>query len=227
MKDGEMARTFRKEIRRPDALQTYGRRALLWVVENRRVFYVGLACVILAAALFTGYRMWDERARAKASLAYGLARTASPDGKGEAVEAALQKVAADYPRSRPGLLARLRLAALLRERKEYQSARAQYDLVARSGASLASDKELAKRGLASVLMLEGACADAIALWKSILAKGSLFAPEDLYLAIAACQETLGKPDDAKNTYEELSRKHPESPFLSERIRSKLGASALK
>lgn len=222
-----MARTFRKEIRRPDALQTYGRRALLWVVENRRVFYIGLACAALAAAIFTGYRMWDERAREKASLAYGLARTASPNGGGEAVEAALQKVAADYPRSRPGLLARLRLAALLRERKEYQGARAQYELVEKSSASLESDKELARRGLASILMLEGACADAVALWQSILEKGSLFAPEDLYLSIAACQEMLGKPDDARKTYEELSRKHPESPFLSERIRSKLSANAAK
>ena len=218
-----MARTFRKEIRQPDALQTYGRKALLWFVENQKVFYAGLAGVALLAAVFVGYRAWSERARQKASLAYGLAVTASPDGKGEAVEAALQKAASDYPRSRPGILARLRLAALLRERNEHQGARTQYEIVSRSGASLETDKELARRGLASVLMMQGACADAITLWRSILAKGSLFTSEDLYLSIAACQEKLGKVEDARKTYEELSRKHPESPFLSERIRSKLSA----
>ena len=218
-----MTRTFRKEIRQPDALQTYGRKALFWFVENQKVFYADLAGVALLAAVFVGYRAWSEQARQKASLAYGLAVTASPDGKGEAVEAALQKAAADYPRSRPGILARLRLAALLRERNEHQGARTQYELVSRSGASLETDKELARRGLASVLMMQGACADAIALWRSILAKGSLFTPEDLYLSIAACQEKLGKVEDARKTYEELSRKHPESPFLSERIRSKLSA----
>ena len=218
-----MARTFRKEIRQPDALQTYGRKALFWFVENQKVFYAGLVGVALLAAVFVGYRAWSERARQKASLAYGLAVTASPDGKGEAVEAALQKAAADYPRSRPGILARLRLAALLRERNEHQGARTQYELVSRSGASLETDKELARRGLASVLMMQGACADAIALWRLILAKGSLFTSEDLYLSIAACQEKLGKVEDARKTYEELSRQHPESPFLSERIRSKLSA----
>ena len=218
-----MARTFRKEIRQPDALQTYGRKALFWFVENQKVFYAGLVGVALLAAVFVGYRAWSERARQKASLAYGLAVTTSPDGKGEAVEAALQKAAADYPRSRPGILARLRLAALLRERNEHQGARTQYELVSRSGASLETDKELARRGLASVLMMQGACADAIALWRSILAKGSLFTSEDLYLSIAACQEKLGKVEDARKTYEELSRQHPESPFLSERIRSKLSA----
>ncbi len=209
-----MARTFRKEIRQPDALQIYGRKTLSWFVAHHRVLYAGLAGVVVLAAVFVGYHMWDQRAREKASLAYGLAKIASPDGKGEAVEAALQKVAADYPRSRPGLLARLRLAALLRERKEYQGAQAQYELVAKSGTS-ESDKELAKRGAASVLMLQGACDDAVSIWKSILEKGSLFAPDDLYLSIAACQEKLGKLEEARKTYEELSKKHPDSPFLNE------------
>ncbi len=223
-----MARTFRKEIRQPDALQTYGRKALVWFIENQKIFYAGLAAVVLVAAIFVGYRMWDERAREKASLAYGLAKIASPDGKGEAVEAALQQVSDNYPRSRPGLLARLHLAALLRERKEYQGARAQYELVAKSSISSETDKELAKRGVASVLMLQGACTEAIPLWESILGKGSLFTSEDLYVSIADCQEKLGRAEDARKTYEELSKKHPESPFLPEQIRSKLSnAKALK
>ena len=218
-----MARTFRKEIRQPDALQTHGRKAVLWFVENQKYFYVGLGVVILVAASFVGYRMWDARAREKAFLAYGLANIASLDGKsGEAAEIAFQKVADDYPRSRPGLLARLRLAALLREREQYQGARAQYEFVVKSSVSSKTDKELAKRGIASVLMLEGACAEAIPTWKSILEKGSLFTSEDLYISIADCQEKLGRVEDARKTYEELSKKHPESPFLTERVRAKLG-----
>ena len=216
-----MARTFRKKIRQPDALQTYGRKMVLWFVENQKIFYVGLGAIIVVAAIFVGYRMWDERAREKASLAYGLAKIASPDGKGEAAEAAFQKVADDYPRSRPGLLARLHLAALLRDRKQYQGARAQYELVVKSGVSSETDKELAKRGIASVLMLEGACGGAIPVWESILKKGSLFTSEDLYISIANCQEKLGRVEDARKTYEELSKKHPESPFLTDQIRAKL------
>ena len=216
-----MARTFRKEIRQPDALQTYGRKMVLWFIENQKIFYVGLGAVIVVAAIFVGYRMWDERAREKASLAYGLAKFASPDGKGEAAEAAFQKVADDYPRSRPGLLARLHLAALLRDRKQIQGARAQYELVVKSGVSSETDKELAKRGIASVLMLEGACGEAIPVWESILKNGSLFTSEDLYISIANCQEKLGRVEDARKTYEELSKKHPESPFLTDQIRAKL------
>ena len=216
-----MARTFRKEIRQPDALQTYGRKMVLWFIENQKIFYVGLGAVIVVAAIFVGYRMWDERAREKASLAYGLAKFASPDGKGEAAEAAFQKVADDYPRSRPGLLARLHLAALLRDRKQIQGARAQYELVVKSGVSSETDKELAKRGIASVLMLEGVCGEAIPVWESILQKGSLFTSEDLYISIANCMEKLGRVEDARKTYEELSKKHPESPFLTDQIRAKL------
>ena len=216
-----MARTFRKEIRQPDALQTYGRKMVLWFIENQKIFYVGLGAVIVVAAIFVGYRMWDERAREKASLAYGLAKFASPDGKGEAAEAAFQKVADDYPHSRPGLLARLHLAALLRDRKQYQGARAQYELVVKSGVSSETDKELVKRGIASVLMLEGACGEAIPVWESILKNGSLFTSEDLYISIANCMEKLGRVEDARKTYEELSKKHPESPFLTDQIRAKL------
>ncbi len=214
-----MARTFRKEIRQPDALQTQGRKVVLWFAENQKILYMGLGAVILVAAVFVGYRMWDERAREKAALAYGLAKTASPGG--EAAEAAFQKVADEHPRSRPGLLARLHLAALLRERKQYQGARAQYELVEKSSISSETDKELAKRGIASVLMLEGACAEAVSVWESILKKGSFFTSEDLYISIADCQEKLGRTEDARKTYEELSKKHPESPFLSGHIRAKL------
>lgn len=216
-----MARTFRKEIRQPDALQTQGRKAVLWFVENQKYFYLGLSVLIVVAAIFVGYRMWDERAREKASLAYGLAKIASPGG--EAAEAAFQKVADDYPRSRPGLLARLQLADLLRERKQYQSARAQYELVRKSSISSETDKELANRGIASVFMLEGACAEAIPMWKSILEKGSHFTSEDLYISIADCQDKLGQKEDVRKTYEELSKKHPESPFLTEQIRTILGS----
>lgn len=216
-----MARTFRKEIRQPDALQTYGRKVVLWFITNQKFFYVGLGAVILVAAIFVGYRMWDERAREKASLAYGLAKIASPDGQGEAAEAAFQKVADDYPRSRPGLLARLHLAALLRHRKQYQGARAQYELVAKSSISSDTDKELAKRGIASAFMQEDACAEAIPIWDSILKKGSLLTSEDLYISIADCQQKLGQAEDARKTYEELSKKHPKSPFLTEQIRAKL------
>lgn len=215
-----MARTFRKDIRQPDALQTYGRKMVLWFVENQKIFYVGLGAVILVATIFAGYRIWDKREREKASSAYGMAKIASPGG--EAAEAAFQKVAEDYPRSRPGILARLQLAALLRERKQYQGARAHYEIVRTSSVSSETDKELAKRGIASVLMLEGACVEAISMWESILNQGSLFTSEDLYIYIANCQEKLGRTADARKTYEELSKKHPESPFLTVQIRAKLG-----
>ena len=217
-----MARTFRKEIRQPDALQTYGRKVVLWFVTNQKYFYVSLGAVLLVAAIFVGYRMWDERAREKASLAYGLAKIASLDAEnGETSETAFQKVVDDYPSSRPGLLARLQLAALLRERKQYEGARAQYELVANSSVSSETDQELAKRGIAFVWMLEGACSEAIPIWESILEKGSLFTAEDLYISIADCQEKLDRAADARKTYEALSKKHPGSPFLNERIRAKL------
>ena len=91
----------------------------------------------------------------------------------------------------------------------------------KSGVSSETDKELAKRGIASVLMLEGACGEAIPVWESILKKGSLLTSEDLYISIANCQEKLGRVEDARKTYEELSKKHPESPFLTDQISAKL------
>ncbi len=192
---------------------------ILWFVENQKAFYIGLGAVVLVAGIFVGYLMWDERAKQKASLAYGMAKIAAPGG--EAAEAAFQKVADNYPRSRQGLLARLQLAALLRERKQYQGARAQYELVAKSSISSETDKELSKRGIASILMLEGACGEAISTWQSILEQGSLFTSEDLYISIADCQEKLGRALDAEKTYEELTKRHPESPFLTPQIRAKL------
>jgi len=83
------------------------------------------------------------------------------------------------------------------------------------------------RGLAASLAAQEKCPEAVPLWQEILAKGTIFPPENLYLAIASCHEKDGKPAEALRTLEELSQKFPRSPFLDELVRDLMGRLAGK
>jgi len=222
-----MAHITRKEIKQPDTFQTYAARAFEWLQARAKGLMTGAAVVLALAALIVGYRFWTERVAREASLAFALAESAGKNGKGAEMEESLRKTALAFPKTRGGVLARLHLADLLRGRGAHQAAEAEYRILLASGAALPADRELAQRGLAASLAAQEKCPEAVPLWQEILAKGTIFPPENLYLSIASCHEKDGKPAEALRTLEELSQKFPRSPFLDELVRDLMGRLAGK
>ena len=212
-----MPPSIRKEIKQPDAFQTAGFQGMAWLqAHGNRILLAG-AAVLIASGGAWGYGYWAAKTQEKASIAYMLAE----DAKGpEAIEA-LRRTALQYPKTRSGVMARLELAEKLREGGQLPGAEQEYRILLGSDASVPMDKELAQRGLAAVLEAQGKCPEAIAVWREIIARGSLISQEDLYLAVAACQEKAGQPQEAAKTLEEFSQKSPRSPFLNEIHRERL------
>ncbi|MEK6711673.1 MAG: tetratricopeptide repeat protein [Nitrospinota bacterium] len=212
-----MARTIRQQIKQPDAFQILAGQGAGWIESHAKGLLIGGAALLLAVAGTWGYRYWAEKNEEKASIAYMLALEAEGPQEAEA----LRRTALAHPRTRGGVMARLDLARALREGGEHAGAEQEYQILLGSAAAQPLDRELAQRGLAATLELQGKCPDAITLWREIIGRGSLLGADDLYVQIANCEERAGDPRAAARTLEEFSQKFPQSPFLTEVLRERM------
>ncbi|MDA0999915.1 MAG: tetratricopeptide repeat protein [bacterium] len=215
-----MARNFRKSIKSPDVFQTYSQRVLAKLMEFQRQLILAGVAIIIALGAYGGYWFWEGRTRRLAALAYGTAvLTAQSDA--EQMEALLRAAAEKYPGTRPGILARLELGALLLERNKPREAEKTYREALAIGGLTETDRAVARRGLAGAMADQGKCDEARGEWRQAIAKPGRLITQDIYLSIAACFETQGKPKEALKVYEELSQKHPRSPFLTADLRDRI------
>ena len=216
-----MARSFRKEIKKPDAFHRLGEQAIEWFAANRNTVIIAAATILAAALAVGGYILWTDHVSRQAALSLATADIVSQDPLSPEIEKSLRRTAEKYSSTRSGVIARLRLASLIKERGDAVSAGKEYKGLLDSGQLTETDREIAQRGLAGSLALQGKCGEAIPIWKEILAKGSLITPEDIYLSLGDCHESSGQPAEALKTYEELIQKHPGSPFITQRLRERM------
>ncbi len=217
-----MARSFRKEIKAPDSFQVTVQKVLAWYRTNEKVVLVTAGALLIANGSFGGYRAWNANLREKAALALVIAESIpnEPDNK-KAAQKALEKVSVDFPGTKAGILAKLQLAALLNEGGDHKAAEGEYrGALAASGLG-EMDRELARRGLAGSLSLQGKCSEALPIWSEILNTGSLLTQEDLYISQSACLAELGKKAEALKALEGLIEKHPASPFITPELRARM------
>ena len=189
--------------------------------DNRTAFVRGGLGVVVIVAGYGVYLFWTERIARESSSAYGLAQLKAPGGKGLAVEEALLKAAVDYPRTRAGIMARLQLASLLRERGDYRRAETEIRRILENSAITDTDREIAMRGLAANMAGQGKCAEALPIWQKLISDKNQFSVEDIYVAAGKCYEKEGKIATALKMYEELSQKYPRSPFLDAPLRERI------
>lgn len=211
-----MTRSFRKEIKEPDTFHRWGEKAFFWFAKNQKTVFAAIGAVIIIALGVVGYIYWSDHVKKQAALSLASADIATSEA---AKEQALRRTMKNYGSTRSGVIARLRLATLLKDAGKETEAEKSYREALESSSLNETDREIAERGLAASLARQGKCNEAIPHWRGILNRGSLLAPEDLYVAIGACYETLGKSAEAVRTYEELIQKYPASPFITPDIQN--------
>ncbi len=214
-----MARSFRKVIREPDSFQALADWASVFYRAYAKIILGVVAGALLLGGGYLGYSAWDAKIREEASLALAIARGKSPDGP--EAEVSLKKTADEFPGTKSGIIAGLRLAMLLRERGDHQGAEREYRKLLKAGNLANTDLEIARRGLAGSLSLQGKCDEAVFIWRDILGAGSLITPEDIYVSMGGCLEESGKPAEALKVYEELIQKHPGSPYITAQLRARM------
>lgn len=216
-----MARSFRKEIKAPDSFQLFAQRTLELYRANEKAVLAAAGALIIAIGAVWGYRAWNASQRERAALALAIAESIPSEKAGPQAQKAFEKVSVDFPGTRAGIIAKLRLAALLSEGEDHKAAEREYRGALEASGLGEMDRELARRGLAGSLSLQGKCAEALPIWGEILGAGSLLTQEDLYISRSACLAELGKKGKALKALETLIEKHPGSPFITPELRARM------
>ena len=205
-----MARSFQKDLNDPDAFHAFTEDVSAWYLSHAKLALAVAGAVIIAVGGYFGYGAWKSGIREQAGISLALAST--PE--------LLRKAADSFPGTKAGIIARLRLAALLWEKGDAKASEKEYRTLL-GGGLRGMDLELAWRGLAGSLSMQGKCGEAVAIWKDILSKGSLLTAEDIYVSMGACLDQIGKPREALKSYETLVQKHPRSPFITPQLRVRM------
>lgn len=213
----------RKELLKgPDEFITFTAKMVNFARDNQnKLFGAGLA-VLVAVLLFLGLRYYlnqqenqAQRLLEEAQTEYAAARDlTSPDAKLASAVEKFTAVLTGYPRSRA---ARLALVS-----------RANAELAKGDAAAAAADFSKAKEAFAKDPLMTGMIDSGLAYAYeeqkdytraldifSGLAKAENGAyAEDSALALPRIYEAMGKKDEARQAYEDFSKKYPDSPFAS-------------
>jgi tetratricopeptide (TPR) repeat protein len=230
-----MARIKRKELKRNELAETFGR-TVDYVSHHRRgaVEAIGAAAAVLVlAAGFVLFRGWRER-QAGRDLSAALEILEAPLSTDPAAAAAVRKFSTAADREREatkhlreaaakggtdaGRAARVILAA--RSDKPAQAAETLSREAREARAEVAAAAEI---DAARLLAAEGKTTEAIDRLKRAIESPQSAAPKDaLLFVLAETYEKAGSAVDARATYQRLVNDYPNSPYRND-AHAKLGS----
>jgi len=191
---------------------------LAWFETNKKqVGYGAVALVILGIILgYFFYRKGEQQVaagEALTSVSWNLAATGSAGRPGAAAE--YLKVASQYPNSIAGARALLLAGGNLFVENKYDEARAAFDRCAREYPD-APVLGQALLGGAACLDGQNKVAEATAAYKNLIDRhpGDVAVPQAKF-ALGRLYENQGKPEQARNLFEEVARGDPTGSLGSE------------
>lgn len=223
-----MARIKRKELKRNELAETFGR-TVDYVSQHRRGAVEGIAAAAAIAVLAAGFvlfRGWREREAGK-ELSRALEILEAPLSTDPAAASAVRKFSTAADREREatkhlrqaaarggtaaGRAARVILAA--RSDKPAQAADTFLKVARDARAEVAAAAEI---DAARLLASEGKTTEAIDRLKRAIESPESAAPKDaLLFALAETYEKAGSSTDARATYQRIVNDYPNSPYRSE------------
>ena len=214
----------RRKLRAPDEFTTRSAQVIQYVQAHRKkVSFIAGGVLLVIIAIFA-YRMYQDGQEARASSLVSMAMEGF--GKDPKNGALFERIARDYPGTKGGRLAALYLAhSLYRQGRNEEAAKAYQKLAEDSAApELLRTEAILGRGYALVTLKR--CEEAESAFKQTPAKAS-FAQQQAQLAIGQCYELKGDSREALKHFQEFAGRFPESPFLTEMLRQKIGMAEKK
>lgn len=220
----------RKKITRKELLSqtdefiTLTDRVIRFVLANRTWFLTGLAVVIIAAVAVVGWRAYRDRQARVAQTAYDEALALAPQAQNMESEAAekrmmaaikaMEEVRQKYPGSAPGRLVLLDLGALYYHLEKYDEAKKAYQAFLKTIGSGDKDlRPLVLNSLAYIHEVQNDPAGAVKLWEEITQGPVDLLKDEAWFNLGRAYTALKQPDKAKQAYQQLIDKFPDSPHL--------------
>ncbi len=223
----------RKELKKDEVRETLAHGAKAVLSHQQFVLFLAIG-VILAAAGFYGWRAYTARQTMKASMTFDAAMkvfqtpVGTPPAPGEtsyatdpakftAAEGMFSSLAAKYPRTRAGHLARY-YAALCDEKlgKPDDAKKWLGGLLASRDVYVAG---LAKFELAALDDRTGQDAEAVKLYEELIAKPPVLVPKAVAMLALADHYRQKDPSKAAQLYGQIKSEYPDTPIAEQASRS--------
>ena len=222
----------RKELKKDEVRETLAHGAEAVFSHQRATgIILGVAALVLVAVF--GWRFYSERQTLKASAAFDAAMKtydARIRAAGEASEPnevtyveeknkyqdaakKFSEVAAKYPRTRPGQLARYYTA--LSQIRLNQFDEAQKNLTALESGSSDEFASLARFQLAGIYERTGKAEEAAKLYRQLADKPTALVPKPTALLALADALRKSNPQEATKVYEQIKKDFPDTPSAEE------------
>ena len=215
----------RKELKQDKVRETFehGAEALL---SHTRLATIGLLIVIFVAAGYLGWKVYSERQAGQAQIALdeamkiynsplnlpgqpalpGETAYSDPSQRSQDALNKFSAVAAKYPHTNPGKLARYYSALCLMDLDKLNQALEELKKL-----DAGSDKELAALSQYQMALIDersGKKDDAIKILRNLSTSGSVLVPKPLVMLELAAQLTQTDPKQATGIYEQLKKDYP-------------------
>lgn len=202
-------RIRRKELRQPDEFVTLSRRAVVYLDENRTVFFMVLGGVVLLLVAVLAFRAVRSSREASAAQAYGQAHALLDDKKYPEAATAFQQISDGYTSTGYAALAQLEAAnALLMAEKPAEAAPA-YQKFLDVGPPTDYLRQVALVRLGHAEEQNGKPAEAARAYASAAEMIGPYAEEAL-AGQARVAEATGDAKTATDLYVRFLEKYPES-----------------
>ncbi len=212
------ARIDRRKLKQPDEFITWMGKAWKYVQAHwKRVASVA-GGILLLIILISVYRM--HRARQETRAASMVAEAIEGFSNDPSQAAPFERIQKEFSGTQGARLARLYLGHVLYRKGEADKAAEAYGALADDSTTREPVRSQAILGRGYALVALKRCNDAESAFKK-LPSSSALGQQEAFLAIGRCYELKGDRAAAIKRYQEFAGKFPQSPFLTDALRSKI------
>lgn len=202
----------RKELlKKPDEFITLSNRVLFWIKGNyQKVIWIGSG-VILLIILYVGYTAYDNRQERLAHEKYfSTLEMSDSDKKLKALETLIE----EFPRTKAAFTSQVTVGHLYYQKKDFPRAVSAYQTALSKGQFPTPFRILIHENLAYSYEQKGDLQQAAKAFLEISQEKETLLKEDAYLNLARVYQKMGKPQEAKATYQSFLKTFPKSIYAT-------------
>jgi predicted negative regulator of RcsB-dependent stress response len=224
-----LAHISRRDLKKDEVRDTFERGAEAVLSHQQLSLYLLIAAIVIAVGVF-GWRTYTQRQTVKAAGAFddamkifqapiggppveGTPNYTDPTKKFTEAEQKFADVAARYPHTRPGEVARYYVGLSYEKLDKNDLARA--SLQGLTGSSDAEIATLAKFDLAGLDDRTGQGEEAVKLYQSLIDKPSVLVPKAVVLLTLAQHYGEKDPAQAARLLNQIKSEYPDSPIAEQ------------
>ncbi len=219
-------RISRKELKKPDEFFNVVQQAIQWVFAHRRVLILGLLAVVLAVLASSAWKWYKLNQEKKASILFVDARKAvsgetksNPSDKGaKNYDSALEKltqIRKEYAATNTACVAAYFIGELNLKAEKYKQARDSFKSYLDEAGQNGEMVVYALEGIGISYENEGKPQQAVDYFRRMTEPPFDLEPDRGMYHLARLQEKEGKSVEAKDAYQQILSKHPNTIFIQE------------